>query len=99
MELQRVKVVNQTEPVRRTHFYVGESEIHGVRSVSFKQSAVEFPVFTFETIGLPEIDVSGDVQFSFTPETVQQAAVVLQNEFKNSAKSLPPPENGMLPIW
>ena len=34
----------------------------------------------FETLGLPEIDMSGDIQFSFTPKTVQQAAVVLRNE-------------------
>ncbi len=57
-----------------------------MKSVDFRVAVDEVPAFTFETYGLPEIDVSGDVQFSFTPETVQQAAVVLQNEFKNNAE-------------
>ena len=31
-------------------------------------------------MGLPDIDMSGDIRFKFTPETVQQASVVLRNE-------------------
>lgn len=40
----------------------------------------EIPHFTFETIGLPDIDMSGDIRFKFTPETVQQAVIVLRNK-------------------
>lgn len=35
---------------------------------------------TYETMGLPEIDMSGNIRFQFTPETVQQASIVLRNE-------------------
>lgn len=40
----------------------------------------EVPHFTFETMGLPDIDMSGDIRFKFTPKTVQQAIIVLRNE-------------------
>lgn len=87
MGLQRVKIINQTDGIFGTHCIVGDSEIHGVKSVNFNQSVDEVPVFTFETIGLPEIEMQGLVQFVFTPETVQQAAIVLQNEFKNNPEA------------
>lgn len=31
-------------------------------------------------MGMPDIDMSGGIRFRFTPETVQQASVVLRNE-------------------
>ena len=80
MALPRVKVVNPNESWRGTECYIDENKIHGVRSVDFRVTVDEAPQFTFETHGLPEIDMHGDVQFSFSPETVQQAAVVLRNE-------------------
>ena len=80
MAIPRVKVVNPNDSWRGTECYIDENKIHGVRSVDFRVTVDEAPQFTFETLGLPEIDMPGDVQFSFTPETVQQAAVVLRNE-------------------
>ena len=80
MEMQRVKVVNPNESWRGTESYIDGKKIQNVRSIDFRVAVDEAPQFTFETIGLPEIDMNGDIQFSFTPETVQQAAVVLRNE-------------------
>ena len=80
MALPRVKVVNSNESWMGTACYIDGKQIHGVRSVDFRVAVDEVPQFTFETLGLPEIDMHGDIQFSFTPETVQQAAVVLRNE-------------------
>ena len=79
-EMQRVKVVNQNESWLGTEYFIDEKKISNVRSVDFRVAVDEVPQFTFETLGLPEIDMHGDIQFSFTPETVQQAAVVLRNE-------------------
>ena len=80
MAIPRVKVVNPNEGWLRTEYFIDGNKIQNVRSVDFRVAVDEVPQFTFETLGLPEIDMPGDVQFSFTPETVQQAAVVLRNE-------------------
>ena len=80
MALPRVKVVNPNESWMGTTYYIDGKKIQNVRSVDFRVAVDEAPQFTFETIGLPEIDMPGDVQFSFTPEAVQQSAVVLRNE-------------------
>ena len=88
MAIPRVKVVNPNESWMGTESYIDGKKIQNVRSVDFRVAVDEAPQFTFETIGLPEIDMPGDVQFSFTPETVQQAAVVLQNEFKRNSESM-----------
>lgn len=86
MELPRVKVINPNNGWIRTECYIDEKEVK-VKSVDFRVAVGEVPTFTFETIGLPDIDMAGDVQFRFTPETVQQAAAVLQNEFKRNQES------------
>ena len=87
MAIPRVKVVNPNESWRGTECYIDGNKIQNVRSVDFHVALDEVPKFTFETLGLPEIDIPGTVQFSFTPETVQQAAVVLKHEFETSEKS------------
>ena len=88
MAIQRVKVVNPNESWLGTEYYIDGKKIQNVRSVDFRVAVDEVPQFTFETLGLPEIDMAGDIQFSFTPETVQQAAVVLMNEFKTNFESM-----------
>ena len=80
MAIPRVKIVNPNESWRGTECYIGGNKVNNVKSVDFRVAVDEVPQFTFETLGLPNIDMYGDVQFSFTPETVQQAAVVLINE-------------------
>ena len=80
MARPRVKVVNPNESWLGTEYFIDGNKVKNVRSVDFRVAVDEVPQFTFETIGLPEIDMYGDVQFSFTPETVQQAAVELINE-------------------
>ena len=80
MAIPRIKVVNSNESWNGTEYYIDGKKISNVRSVDFRVAVYEAPQFTFETLGLPDIDMYGDIQFSFTPETVQQAAVVLRNE-------------------
>lgn len=80
MAIPRVKVVNPNESWRGTECYIDGKKIPNVRSVDFRVAVDEVPQFTFETLGFPEIDMHGTVQFGFTPETVQQAAAVLRNE-------------------
>lgn len=80
MGIPRVKVVNPTEDWLGTEYYIDEKKIEHVKSIDFHVAVNEVPEFTFETMGLPDIDMGGDVRFKFTPETVQQAALVLRNE-------------------
>ena len=87
MGIPSVKVVNPTESYVGTVCCIDGKQIHGVRSVDFRIAVDEVPQFTLETLGLPDIDMIGNVQFSFTPETVQQAAVVLKREFETNEKS------------
>lgn len=86
METQRVRIVSPRNTYG-TKCHIDEKEVQHVHRVDFHIAVGEIPTFTFETIGLPDIDMAGDVQFRFTPETVQQAAVVLQNEFKRNQES------------
>lgn len=78
--IPRVKVVNPNGDWRGTECYIDDKKIKNVKSVDFRVAVDEVPQFTFETMGLPDIDMSGDIRFKFTPETVQQASVVLRNE-------------------
>lgn len=78
--IPRVKVVNPNEGWMGTEYYIDDKKIKNVKSVDFRVSADEVPHFTFETMGLPDIDMSGDIRFKFTLKTVQQASAVLRNE-------------------
>jgi hypothetical protein len=80
MGCSRVKVVNPNEDWMGTECYIDGKKIKRVKSVNFRVAVDEIPQFTFETMGLPEIDMSGNIRFQFTPETVQQASIVLRNE-------------------
>ena len=76
----RVKVVNPNEGWIGTEYYIDGKKIERVKSVDFRVAVDEVPMFTFETMGIPDIDMSGDIRFRFTPETVQKAVAVLQSE-------------------
>lgn len=78
--IPRVKVVNPNGDWCGTKCYIDDKKIKNVKSVDFRVAVDETTHFTFETMGLPDIDMSGDIRFRFTPETVQQASAVLRNE-------------------
>lgn len=84
--IQRVKVVNPNEGWLGTEYYIDGKKIKNVKSVDFRVAVDEVPRFTFETMGLPDIDMSGDIRFKFTLETVQHASVVLRNELMARGK-------------
>lgn len=87
MEWPRVKVVNTDNGPIGTECYIDNQKIRYVRSIDFHVSVDEIPIFEFETEGLPDIDMGGKVLFSFTPETVQEAAIVLRDEFMHNLES------------
>lgn len=110
MRFPRVKVINPKDTWLGTEYYIDDKKILGVDSVNFSVSVNEIPKFEFEMMGIPEIDMSGEVQFSFTPNTVDEAVKVLRNEllkhgdiydaFSASVKSAMNEEvNKMKPEW
>jgi hypothetical protein len=78
----RVKVTNPSNSWRGTECFIDDHKVKNVRSVDFHVGVDEIPTFEFETIGFPDIDMTGDVRFEFTPETVQEEAAVLQHEVR-----------------
>lgn len=80
MGRSRVRVVNSNESWMGTECYIDGKKINNVKSVDFRVAVDEFSQFTFETLGMPDIDMGGVVRFQFTPETVRQASIVLRNE-------------------
>lgn len=79
-ELPRVKVVNPNQTWLGTEYYINNQKITRVQSVDFRVGVNEIPEFDFEMNGIPDIDMFGDIRFSFTPETVEEAVKVLRNE-------------------
>ena len=85
--MQMVKIVNQDDGSLRTECYIDGRKINRVMSAGFHISVDEVPTFTFETIGLPDIDMAGDVQFRFTPDTAKDAYIILKKEFTENPDS------------
>lgn len=79
-DLPRVKIVNPGDGWLGTECYINDQKIERVRAVDFRVAVDEVPTFTFETVGTPDIDMPGDIRFSFTPKTVTDAIKVLLSE-------------------
>lgn len=79
-DIPRIKVVNEKESWLGTQCYINNRKIDKVKAVDFRVAVDEVPTFDFKMIGCPEIDMLGDVRFSFTPHTIEEAVKVLRNE-------------------
>lgn len=83
-KMPRVQIINPTDGWLGTQCYIDGKRMEKVKSVDFHVGVDEAPAFTFETIGLPDLDVFGEVRLKFVPETAIQAAAILQKEFAES---------------
>lgn len=88
MGIPRVKVVNPNESWLGTECYIDGNKVNNVKSVDFHVGIDEIPCFKFYTNGLPDIDMSGEVKFSFVPSTVKIASIVLRKEFRENHESM-----------
>lgn len=83
MENNIVKIYNpKGEDWLGTQYEINGKQIENVKAVDFRVAVDEVPQFTFETYGLPNIEMNGEVRFCFTPETVQEAAKIICHEAK-----------------
>lgn len=81
-ELPRVRVVNPNDGWLGTEYYIDGKKIDKIKRIDFSVGVEEVPTFVFETVGIPDIDISGQVRFSFTPKTVEEANKILEHESK-----------------
>lgn len=79
-ELPRVRVVNSTDSLLGTECYIDRKKIDKIKRIDFSVGVDELPTFTFETLGIPDIDMLGKIQFSFTPKTIEEAKKILEHE-------------------
>lgn len=80
--MHKVKIINEHEALIPTHIYIDDTEVHGVKSLEYFGAAVdEVPCFKFEVVGMPEVIEIGqaNIQFQFTPQTIQEATKVLRH--------------------
>lgn len=82
-ELPRVRVVNPNSGCLGTEYYIDGKKVGKVKRIDFSVGAEEVPTFVFETIGIPDIDMLGLIQFSFTPKTIEEAKKIIEHESKN----------------
>lgn len=72
----------------KTHAFIDDIEISNqTTSIQFGQNAGEVPVFTFETVGIPNTEIeNADIRFRFTPETIEDAVKVIRHSFYTDGK-------------
>lgn len=85
--LPRVKIITDDDKFQRTRCYIDDMEVKFIAGIESVIEPGQAPRFTIETVGMPDIDMSGQVLFGFTPKTVEDAAKVLQHEFRTNPES------------
>ena len=86
-KLPRVRIITDDDKFQRTRCYIDDMEVKLVTGVESVIEPGQAPQFTFKTVGMPDIDMQGQVLFSYAPKTVEDAAKVLQHEFKANPES------------
>lgn len=77
MQTVRIHTNPETE---LTEIFLGDNKLNQVVSASYYQDASTAPCFEFETAGFPDIATdNADMQFRFTPQTIQEATKVLRH--------------------
>lgn len=86
-KLPRVKIITDDDKFQRARCYIDDVEVKLITGIESVIKPGQVPQFTFETVGMPDIDMHGQVLFSFTPKTVGDAAEVIRHEFKTHPES------------
>ena len=86
-KLPRVKIITDDDKFQRARCYIDDVEVKLITGIQSVIEPGQAPQFTFETVGMPDIDMQGQVFFQFTPQTIGYAAEVLRHEFKTNPES------------
>lgn len=82
MGVSRVQIKGLDDGCHGTEYSIDGVKVPHVRSANFRVAFDEVPAFTFETLGEPDIDMLGDVRFSFKPENLSEACFIICEELK-----------------
>ena len=63
-----------------TKYFIDGNEVPRVKSVDFHVSVDEVPIFNFEMMGAPDIEMECLAQISFTSQSITDAISVLRHE-------------------
>ena len=63
-----------------TKYFIDGNEVPRVKSVDFHVSVDEVPIFNFEMMGTPDIEMECLAQISFTSQSITDAISVLRHE-------------------
>lgn len=63
-----------------TKYFIDGNEVPRVKSVDFHVSVDEVPIFNFEMMGVPDIEMECLAQISFTSQSITDAISVLRHE-------------------
>lgn len=79
-DMKKVEIKNRNEAWLGTKCIVDGRSIPNVRSVDFHFGVEEVPEFTFNTNGIPDIDVMAYVKIDPSPRNLQEACQIITNE-------------------
>lgn len=80
--MKRVEIKNPDESWLGTKYIIDGKTIPNVRSVDFHVGVEEVPEFTFNTNGIPDIDVMSDVAINPSPTNLQEACQIIAHELQ-----------------
>lgn len=79
-DMNRVEIKNPNESWSGTKCIIDGKDIPNVISVDFHVGVEEIPEFTFNTVGIPDIDVMGRVEINPSPTNLREACRIISNE-------------------
>lgn len=80
--MKKVEIKNRNEAWLGTKCIVDGRSIPNVRSVDFHFGVEEVPEFTFNTNGIPDIDVMGCVVINPSTNNLQEACQIITHELQ-----------------
>lgn len=80
--MNRVQIINKNEGWFGTECLIDGKKVPRLKAVDFHVAVDEVPMFKFETLGRPDIDVKGRTLFDFSPKNLSDACLIVLEELK-----------------
>lgn len=80
--MPRVEIKNKNNDWLGTEYIIDGKTIPRVKAVDFRVAVDEVPTFNFEMTGKPDIDMTGRVNFDFSPKNLHDACFIVSEELK-----------------
>lgn len=88
IQLHKLKVYNEdNKNIIPTHIEVDGHIIHNCYAVEYSQRVDEIPACTIKVNALPDLNALAEINFHFTPQTVEDSIKVIQSELIHSKET------------